>query len=342
MNSNWQSFLTSAGARISAAGVESFGDRTTEIAAAARGTVLCSLAHYGLIRFSGNDSQAYLQSQLSCDVNAMQVGGAQYGGYCTLQGRLLACFILWRDATGYWMQLARRLLEPIRKRLAVYILRSKVNVADASDEYVVLGIAGKQAEAALKRLFKTIPAARMQHATAQGATVLRLATDRFQVVTPAAAAPALWNGLRADATPAGMAAWDRLDIETGVPWITPATQEQFVPQMVNLDLIGGVSFSKGCYPGQEIVARMHYLGRLKQRMYLANIAGTNTPQPGDQLFSAGFGDQASGMIVNAAPSPDGGHDVLAVIQIESAQRADVHWRSLDGPRLKLMELPYPV
>ncbi|MBI2289829.1 MAG: folate-binding protein YgfZ, partial [Betaproteobacteria bacterium] len=143
-----------------------------------------------------------------------------------------------------------------------------------------------------------------------------------------------------DAAPVGPAVWDWLDIRAGIPFITPATQDQFVPQMANLDAIGGVSFNKGCYPGQEIVARMHYLGRLKQRMYLASVAADEAPQPGDKLYSADTGEQSCGMIVNAAAAPDGGFDMLAVMQIESAQRGEVHWKSPDGPRLKFSDLPY--
>ena len=113
-----------------------------------------------------------------------------------------------------------------------------------------------------------------------------------------------------------------------------------MPQMVNLDLIGGVSLTKGCYPGQEIVARMHFRGTLKQRMYLANIAGADRPQPGENLYSSDFGGQACGRIVNAARSPEGGHDVLAVIQIASAERGAVRWKTPDGPALRILPLPY--
>jgi hypothetical protein len=140
--------------------------------------------------------------------------------------------------------------------------------------------------------------------------------------------------------------WDWLDIRAGVPTITKPVQEQFVPQMVNLDLIGGLSFSKGCYPGQEIVARMHFLGKLKQRMYLAHLstelAAGASPQPGDKLYSADLGAQSSGMVVNAARSPEGGYDLLAVIQIASAEGQTMHWKSPDGPALDLLPLPYEV
>src|SRR3972149_4409712 len=171
-------------------------------------------------------------------------------------------------------------------------------------------------------------------ARAERACRLRLSAARYQIIASPERAPALRNAVARDAAPVGPAVWDWLDIRAGIPFITPATREQFVPQMANLDAIGGVSFSKGCYPGQEIVARMHYLGRLKQRMYLASVVADEAPQPGDKLYSAGTGEQSCGMVVNAGAAPDGGFDMLAVMQIESAQRGDVHWNSPAGPPLK--------
>lgn len=298
------------------------------------------LSHFGLIRFAGEDAKPFLQGQLSCDVAALQPGQAQYGSYSTPKGRMLASFLLWRDGSDYFMQLPRSLREPIQKRLAMYILRSKVKATDVSDEYVLLGLAGVNAEAELKPWFQNVPSTPLTLTTAQEMSLLRLAADRYEIIVSANRAPEIKDALVKSATPVGQAVWDSFDIRAGIPYITPATQDQFVPQMANLDLIGGVSFSKGCYPGQEIVARMHYLGRLKQRMYLANIAADEAPLPGDKLFSADFGGQACGMIMNAAPSPGGGYDVLAVIQIESIGRGAVHWHKPDGAPLRFLELPY--
>ena len=112
--------------------------------------------------------------------------------------------------------------------------------------------------------------------------------------------------------------------------------------MANFELIGGVNFKKGCYPGQEIVARMQYLGKLKRRMYLAHIDSGTAPQPGDELFSADMEGQASGMIANAAPAPGGGYDALAVIQTSSRESQTVHWKSLQGEALQFLPLPYPL
>jgi hypothetical protein len=174
-------------------------------------------------------------------------------------------------------------------------------------------------------------------------TVIGLSAERCEIAAPSDKVARLIELLTAaGAEKIGSEVWDRLGILSGIPTVTPATQEAFVPQMVNLDLIGGVSFEKGCYPGQEIVARMHYRGTLKQRMYLAHGTEATPPQAGDKLYSPAFGEQASGTIVSAARSPEGGFDALAVIQTAAAGKREIRWNSPDGPALTLLPLPYPI
>ena len=301
---------------------------------------VCELTQYGLIRFSGDDAQPFLHNQLTCDVAALARDRSTYGAYCTPKGRMLASFLLWRAEQDYFMQLPASLREPIQKQLSRFILRSKVKVADVTSENALIGVGGKDAAALVQRAAGAAPGSDCEVARAGAATVIRLPGDRLQIVVPHGDAPRVLDILAAGATAITPASWERLDILAGIPTVLPATQEAFVPQMVNLDLIGGVSFEKGCYPGQEIVARMHYRGTLKQRMYLANITGPDRPQPGDKLYSPAFGEQASGTIVNAAPSPDGGFDTLSVIQIASADQGDVRWKSPSGAALKFLSLPY--
>jgi len=303
---------------------------------------IARLSHFGLIRFSGDDAQAFLHGQLSCDVNALQPWQALYGSYNTAKGRMLASFLLWRDDTGYVMQLPRVLCEAIRKRLSMYVLRSKVKAFDVSENYVLLGIAGTTAEMLLRPLFDNIPSTTLAMSTTAGAHLLRLDATRFEIMADPQSGDEIRSTLIACGVPISEAAWDWTNIQAGIPFITPATQDQFVPQMANLDLINGVSFTKGCYPGQEIVARMHYLGKLKQRMYLADITGPDVPQPGDKLYSADTGEQATGMIVNAAPSPAGGYAALAVMHIASFNGGEVRLKSSDGPLLKFVALPYKI
>jgi len=164
----------------------------------------------------------------------------------------------------------------------------------------------------------------------EGAIVVGLDSGRAIALVPAAAAPAA----NADAD-----AWELASIRAGMPTITAATQEAFVPQMANFDLVGGVSFKKGCYPGQEIVARTQYRGGLKRRMALAHVDGSERPEPGQSVYSGAFGDQSAGTIVNAAPAPEGGFDALVVAQIESLERGDLRWKSPDGPKLEVRSRP---
>ncbi len=282
------------------------------------------LSEYSLLRFSGADVQTFLHGQLTCEVSALQPGSSTYGGYCTPKGRLLATFLLWASADGYTMMLPTTLAEAIRKRLAMYVLRSKVTVEDITPDYACVGIHGADAAQQLP----AVPGHLHDVVTRDEVTVIALPLARYLVVKPRAQVNMAVDD----------AAWSALDIAAGIPVITPATQEEFVPQMVNLDLIGGLSFSKGCYPGQEIVARTHYLGKLKQRMYRASIAAPAAP--GAKLYCAELGGQSAGMIVTAVPVAAGRHEVLAVMQTAHAQSAPYHLGAPQGPQLELLSLPY--
>ena len=304
--------------------------------------ISCLLSQFALLRFSGDDAQAFLHNQLTCDVGALAPGRSTFGAYCTPKGRMLATFLLWRSEQGFFMQLPSPLREPIQKQLSRFILRSKVKADDISGDWVLFGVAGSDATGLVRQVTGQAPQGTHEVAQGSNAMVIHLPGDRFEIVVARDQASRVLEALAAGTDKADPEYWEWLEIGAGIPTILPATQEAFVPQMVNLDLIGGVSFEKGCYPGQEIVARMHYRGTLKQRMYLASIAGTEKPQPGDKLYGAEFGDQACGTIVNAARSPAGGFDALAVIQIASADAGGIHWKSLQGPSLKLLPLPYAV
>ena len=291
---------------------------------------------------SGEDSQSFLQNLLSNDIREVSNARAQLSSFNNAKGRMLATMLIWRDDDDYLLQLPRALCEPIRKKLTMYVLRSKAKVSDASDEIVSLGLSGVKAHEVLAAYFGDLPKQPLGvNCTAQG-SVLKISETRFQINTPVGSAAAQWAAFGQQSQPVGSACWDWLNIRSGIPVILPQTQEQFVAQMVNLELLGGVSFKKGCYPGQEIVARMQYLGKLKRRMYLAHLNGSDTPSPGDELFCADMEGQASGMIVNAAPAPNGGHDVLATVQISSRETQAVHWKSSQGEALAFLPLPYPL
>ena len=337
MIESWKTFLLSQGAVIENGTVLHYGDAAAE-RAAAQATVVADLSQLGLIAFQGEDTATFLQGQLTNDVRALHADGAQWNGLCSPKGRLLGNFLMWRQGEDTCLQLAGDLTASVLKRLSMFILRAKVKGRDASDETVRVVVAGPQAATAVHAAMGTVPEAPMRSAAVANGWVVRVGADKFVLSIAPGAAESVWQTLRPSVTPVGAPVWDWLRLTAGIPMIVAATQEQFVPQMVNYEVLGGVSFQKGCYTGQEIVARSQYLGKLKRRMVLAHVDAEATP--GDSLYSADLDGQASGTVVNAAPAPGGGYDLLAVAQVESAATQTLHLRALDGPALALKPLPY--
>jgi len=342
MHPDWQRFLESHGARIADGEVRDFGDTLAETAALDKRIVLCDLSHEGLILASGDDANAFLHGQLTNDVAQLQDGRVQWNGYCTPKGRLLASFLMWPAKQGLLLQMPVAMVEPIRKRLSMFVLRAKVKLEDVSQQWARIGIAGSGAAKLLQQQLGSLPPAAMQSLHLEGLRIIRLGAEQFEVIGTFPVIEKLWTDLAPHCVPAGRQAWDWHMIQSGIAVITPKTQESFVPQMVNFDLTGAVNFKKGCYPGQEIVARTQYRGILKRRMALAKVNATEPPQPGDAAFSPVFGDQAAGEVVQAAPAPHGGYDLLVVAQVESLRDGRLHLRALDGPALTLKPLPYPL
>lgn len=339
MNPVWKSLLEPHNARLADDGAVSFGDLSSELSAARSGTVLVPLTHVGLIRASGADAGDFLHNLMTNDVKHLVPHLAQHNSLCSAKGRMLASFLIWREGADYLLQLSRDLHPAILKKLGMYVLRSKVKLSDASGDHALMGVAGNGVDAALQALGVDLKPNLRTAAFAEG-TAIRLDEQRIQIAARTESAAGVWQRLAATARPAGTEVWRWLDIRAGIPQITARTQEEFVPQMANFELIGGVSFQKGCYPGQEIVARTQYLGKLKRRMYLAHLAQDAAPEAGTHLYSADMAEQSCGMVVNSAQAPDGGHDLLAVIQMSSADGKDVHVGSLNGPSLEFRALPY--
>jgi tRNA-modifying protein YgfZ len=340
MSSPWHDFLsTKSGAAIGNGAVLGFGRPAEELRAARDASIVAPLSALGRLAVGGDDAAGFLHGQFSSDVKALQPGRAQRSSYCSPKGRVLANFLLWRDASGFGALLSRELAEPVRKRLAMFVLRSKVTIADVSGGSVILGLSGPAAARAIEDCIGPAPAADDAAVAAPTGTVIAIGGGRFIAVLKPDAAPAAWVELSAKLAAVGEPAWRWLDIRAGVPWIGAATQDQFVPQMANLELIGAVNFQKGCYTGQEIVARTQYLGKLKRRLFGFH-ADADAPSAGTPLYAADFPDQACGMVVDAAPAPDGGCDLLAVTQAESAGKARLG--SPDGPALGVFALPYAV
>lgn len=301
--------------------------------AGAPGDFVTVLDHLGILRFSGEDAGTFLQGQVSCDVARVNPRSSSYGAYCTPKGRMLANFLLWRDEDGFSMALSRDIAPAVQKQLSKYVLRSKVKVSDASGTVLLAGAAGAQADRTFAGMFGELPSKPNEVRSVSGVgTAVRLRDGRLFL--------ALTASIDSRVELADARLWRWLDIRGGLPLVTAATQDQFVPQMANLELIGGVSFDKGCYTGQEVVARAQHLGNVRRRLFLATV-----PVParaGDVLYSDDLGGQAGGMVVNAEASPDGGYDLLAVVQTASRERSTVHLGSPGGAILRFLPLPYAV
>lgn len=341
----WHEFLSTQGAIFKDGKLESFGDAKSELANV-NDNILTSLAHLGLLEVSGEDALTFLQGQVTNDVKKLDGSNSQYTGYCTPKGRLLGIFLAFAHADHLHLQMPLTILEPIMKRLKMYVMRSKVVITDKSADILCFGIAGPNAESALTHFFSEVPSSPQQLITLKDATLLKLTGEiqRYLVFTHTANAENIWNALSGSFTKVGKSVWDYLEIQAGIPEVVPGTQEAFVPQMVNLDALDGINFKKGCYTGQEIIARTHYLGKVKRRTQLAHINTEETPEAGDTILLYGH-EEAVGQIVRAAPAPQGGVDVLVEIRLEilemtESSEPNINLVMWNGKKLEFKSLPY--
>lgn len=339
MTPTWTDFVIERGATLDGATIR-FDTPDNEVRALAAGAVVVPLAHLGLIRSRGEDSATFLHNLFSNDVKKLGEDAAQWTSFNSPKGRMLASILLWREPDAHLLAVSADIQPALLKKLSMYVLRSKVKLTDAGADTVLIGVSGGDTGDLLARAGLTMPSSPMSLAVAGERRTIRLDANSVVIAVPLAEAPATFDALvAAGATKAGTSAWQLAMIRAGVPLITSATQEEFVAQMLNYEVIGGVNFQKGCYPGQEIVARTQYLGKLKKRMYRVRFAADEMPPPGTDLFSPEFGDQSAGKLVNVVPAPEGGFEALAVLQTSSSD-AGIHIGRPDGPRLSVLELPY--
>ena len=328
---SWREALTDRGARFEDGQVVAF-DGSAPDAQRPQSTLVVPLLQEGLILASGDDAQAFLQGQLSNDVTQVSARHGQLTAYCSPKGRVLATLLLWSIDGSYALQLPQEMTESIARRLKMYILRSRVQLAVASEEVALIGVTGAEATRLVREELGIAVASEYEVGSANGVTAIALPGERIQVAAPAERGAEIWDRLARGGVPAGQPIWEQISIANGIPSVTAATHDQFVPQMLNLELVGGVSFTKGCYPGQEIVARSQHLGQVKRR--LARFASAQHAAPGHSVLGAGG---PVGTVVNVAPVAQGGWELLAVVQIDEG--ASLSLRA-GGPTLEWLPLPY--
>ncbi len=293
------------------------------------------LADWGVLRARGADAQGFLHGQLTSDVLHLDATHARLAGYCSAKGRLLASFVMWQPAADeVLLACSADLLPATLKRLSMFVLRAKCRLDDASAEVLLWGLAG---EAALRALGEAAPTAAWERRATTGGQVIRLP----DASADGRAVPRL---LFAGATPPALPAmdagtWAWLEVASGVARIVGATVERFVPQMVNLELVGGVDFRKGCFPGQEVVARSQYRGALKRRGVL--VEAEVPLAPGQEIFHDADPGQPAGMVALAG-SRAARHAALAELKMATLGSGRLHLGAADGPPLRVGTLPYPI
>ena len=342
MNDEWKKFLLSINATIENDTVKNYGLSIADEQAAYSKLVLADLSHYALIEASGDDVVDFLQGQLTNDIKLVTNGIGQLSAYCNPKGRILANFRIFQRQDHYFLRLRSDIAETTLKRLRMFVMRSKVELVNRSDELSRMGIAGLDATKKLATLFKNLPENTDEFSTENEITIIKLAgtLPRYEVHGSFEKVQDLWKKLQADSTPIGENSWNLLTIRAGIPEIVSETVEAFVPQMVNLQAINSLSFTKGCYPGQEVVARMHYLGKLKRRLFICSAESETLPIPGESIMTSDENEQKVGQIVSSSWSKDKKVEFLAVLQIEKAENEELHIGSSTGFTIHLIDLPY--
>jgi folate-binding protein YgfZ len=304
---------------------------------------VCAADELGLILVNGADARDFLQNQLSNDIDFIDESRSQLSSYSTPKGRILGIFRVVQVSNGYILITARAMVMPLLETLYKYIVQAQVPLADATDYFARIALQTDRAEVTGHPLLAAQPGAVLQNDSVISLQLDPLGTQQRYLVMCLSADEAieLWNGFANQLQVAGFSSWRLAEIKAGIPAIYPQTAEQFVLQMANLGVLDAVSFKKGCYPGQEIVARMQYLGKLKRRMFLARLETDSLPLPGDELVSRGKTEiDGSGQVVDAEFDQDGVCHCLYIAQINKADAGSLQLLKQPQTSIQNVDLPY--
>lgn len=294
---------------------------------------VCPLAHLGVIQVLGDEAAKFLHGQLTQDFSLLSLSEARLAAFCSPKGRMQASFIGYkRSAAEVFLICPLDVLATTLKRLSMFVMRAKAKLTDVSAEYTVYGLAGDAIHS-----IATPPSAAWAKADFDAAT-------QIQLYPADGVARALWVVPASDAPPQGPALsandWALGEVRSGIAMISAPVVDAFVPQMLNYESVGGVNFKKGCYPGQEVVARSQFRGTLKRRAYVAQ-AGVPMAA-GDEVFQASDDSQPCGLVVQAAPDGSGGFEAIVSMQIAAFEAADLHLGSATGAPITASPAPYPL
>lgn len=345
MNNDWKNYLLSKGANFTEDGGFKFNDESDSNKKAEDSDIICDISQFSTLVVAGGDAKEFMQGQFTNDAEHVDDDNSQLSAFCNNKGRMTANFRLFKNQQNYFFSVKNSLVDESIQHLQNYILRAQVAIQDISEQLIHLGISGGNAEKLLSPFIEISNNDVDGTSSNENYIVIRAADPlnsipRYEVFCSFEHAKALWETISTQAETVNSSSWDYLNIQAGLPFIDDHTSEEFVPQMVNMDLINGVSFTKGCFTGQEIIARMHYLGKLKKRCFKVHIASEDRPAAGDKLFAENAkAGQNTGMIIQTEKNPESGYDALAVIQIADTE-SKLFLNDADGAVITVKELPY--
>jgi len=340
MINDWRIFLTNRGATV--LNEEFIFDDEIH----SKPKWICPLSDCGVLAFSGNDASAFLQGQITCNINLVTDRHSTLGAYCNPKGRAIIVFRAFKfESTYYWLAPAQ-LLPTVIKRLKMYVLRSDVKIQDVSDRWCKIGISNPPKEFSVSAsLTIKSPKENGEIAVSEDIVVIKPSpfSDRLIMLAPLEKAKSLWLDLTENQHyhETSSNKWEEMNIQEGIPNLVSETSEQFIPQMLNLDLLGGISLDKGCYTGQEIVARTHYLGKLKRRMFLANCECNHSISPNKSVYDDNDQSHQSVGHVVASLALNKDHQImLIVLKISNAESHKLTLQDTECKNIKILKLPY--
>lgn len=353
MNKDWKVFLEDQGAVLveNQVGektffeIESFGDSELEKNLSEQDVIFSTYNNFSLIKVEGDDAESFLQNQLTNDVRNITDKNHQQTAWCNPKGRMIANFRVYKKGEAFFLSMASDLTEHVLKKLQMYVMMSKVTLEDVTENYARFTIAGDNIESNLTEIFEETLANLDQnediafHTNAVSILRLKGSLPRFDIIATIEEAKILWQKCKTLAKPVSGTGNNYLNILSGIPEITSASSEAWIPQMVNYIQVGGVDFKKGCYPGQEVVARLNYLGKTKRRMYLLELKTNDKIITGQGI--ANDSDNDAGKILNAVQSNTNTVNALAVLKIAAVNEGNLKLAESNS-EVSVLDLPYAV
>jgi len=338
----WHDFLLSNGANFKDGQIMDFGSPEFETDMTLHRDIIVDLSHLAILEITGLDAEDFLQGQFTSDIKHLPVYKLQISAWCNPKGQVLINFFIFKHKSGFILLVPETMKSGFINRLQMYILRAHVEINDYANEITRIGIAGKNSMQYLADIIKNIPGEPGSIIQNEKVYCIHMPDNetRFVMFGEEQALVVVWEQLAEHLTPVGTPQWKLLDILSGYPWIDASTTEKFLPQMLNLDVLNGVSYLKGCYAGQEVIARLRYRGQNKRRLFLALIKQSEKPEHGVDLIIKD-NEQNVGKVINSQASGDNEFMLLVVADIEAAKSNSIFIRG-NNNKLEFQSLPYSI